>query len=234
MIENKQISISLGAGVSVDYGSKQWNILLDNFYKEIQRDKRIDNIDNVKAKIGNTNIINGQFAKDNLKDFMHSLYDGLYGNFMSKVSLYPNSTLKSIIGLINKLKSSKKFNIITYIYDNFLEQELDDNHILYRSIYSNELITSENINIFHPHGFLPYKITKGIFQLYQDNIVFSESDYHKLYNDFSNWSVNFQHFMYKNNIYLFVGTSLTDPNLRKILETTRIRGKNHIALMLTD
>ena len=27
---------------------------------------------------------------------------------------------------------------------------------------------------------------------------------------------------------------LTDPNLRRILETTQIKGKTHIALMLTD
>ena len=43
-----------------------------------------------------------------------------------------------------------------------------------------------------------------------------------------------QQYLYRNNTYLFVGCSLTDPNLRRILENTKIKAKTHFAFMLTD
>lgn len=40
--------------------------------------------------------------------------------------------------------------------------------------------------------------------------------------------------LYRESAYLFIGCSLTDPNLRRILENTKIKGKTHFALMITD
>ena len=234
LIEDKKISLSLGAGVSLDYGTKGWNQLIEDFYKEIEDDGKVDDSLAVQRKIGGTSLINGQFTQENLKDFMKSLYSGLYGKFRLPIKQYQNATLKHVAKIVNRLKNSKKFNVITYNYDNYLEQELNDIECRYNVIYNEQMVSNDELNIYHPHGYLPFGTLAKQCSLYKDFIVFSESEYHKLYNNAYHWSVVLQHYLYRDNNYLFVGCSLTDPNLRRILETTQIKGKTHIALMLSD
>ena len=234
LIVGKRISLSLGAGVSIDYKSKSWNQLIKDFYKEIEQDGKIDDSLAVQKKIGGTSLINGQFTQDNLNDFMKSLYSGLYSKFTLPIGQYTNTTLKYVALIADKLKYSKKFNVITYNYDNYLEQELNDLGCKYNAIYNEQMVSNDELNIYHPHGYLPFGTISKQYSQYKDYIVFSESEYHKLYNNAYHWSVVLQHYLYRDNTYLFIGCSLTDPNLRRILETTQITGKTHIALMLSD
>lgn len=234
LIDGNKISLSLGAGVSIEYGTKGWDNLIKEFYNEIEKDGKADNTTAIQRKIGGTNLINGQFTQDNLKDFMKSLYSGLYSKFKPPVKQISETTLKYVALIISQLKSEKKFNVITYNYDNFLEQELNDLGCKYNVIYNEQIVSNDELNIYHPHGYLPFGILAKQYSQYKDYIVFSESEYHKLYNNAYHWSVVLQHYLYRDNTYLFVGCSLTDPNLRRILETTQITGKTHIALMLTE
>ena len=234
-VKKQRISVSLGAGVSIEYGAKKWDDLINDFYDEIQRSGKIDDVKAVQKKIGGTSVINGQFVQDNLLDFMDSLYKGLYGTYHGKSFYYTKSTsLKHIADLILRLQYGRRFNIITYNYDDFLEQLLTEKGIEYNSIYNGEGIIDGKLSIFHPHGFLPYGIKKGDYASYKDFIVFSESEYHKLYNNPLSWAMVLQLHLYRESAYLFVGCSLTDPNLRRILEHTKIKGKTHFALMITD
>ncbi len=233
-VEKRKISISLGAGVSIEYGAQKWDDLINDFYDEIQRAGKIDDVKAVQKKIGGTSVINGQFAQDNLLDFMDSLYKGLYSKYRGKSFYYPtNSSLEYIAKLAYKLQS-RRFNIITYNYDDFLEQILTHKGITHNSIYNEEEKIDDNLSVFHPHGFLPYGTKKGDYAKYKDFIIFSESEYHKLYNNPLSWAMVLQQYLYRESAYLFVGCSLTDPNLRRILENTKIKGKTHFALMITD
>lgn len=228
------ISIALGAGVSIEYGAKKWDDLINDFYDEIQRAGKIDDVKAVQKKIGGTSVINGQFAQDNLLDFMDSLYKGLYCGYKKSPHFYSKTTLSYIAELALKLRYSRRFNVITYNYDNFLEQILTHKGIEYNSIYNEDGKIDDKLSVFHPHGFLPYDIKKAEYSNYKNFIVFSESEYHKLYNNPLSWAMVLQQYLYRKNAYLFVGCSLTDPNLRRILENTRTKGKTHYALMLTD
>lgn len=234
-IRKGNISISLGAGVSTEYGAKKWDKLINDFYGEIQREGKIDDVEAVQKKIGGTSVINGQFAQDNLLDFMDSLYKGLYGTYRGKSFYYSKTTsLEYIADLTLRLQYGRRFNIITYNYDNFLEQILTHKGIEYNSIYNEDGKIDDKLSVFHPHGFLPYDIKKAEYSKYKSFIVFSESEYHKLYNNPLAWAMVLQQYLYRESAYLFVGCSLTDPNLRRILENTKIKGKTHFALMLTD
>lgn len=233
-VNEQSISISLGAGVSIDYGAKKWTDIIDAFYNEIQSDGKIDDIQAVKDKIGGTSIIDGQFAQDNLKDFMDSLYKGLYDKFNGSISSYADTTLSYVAKIIEKEKNAKRFYVITYNYDNFLEQELSSLSVGYNVVFSAEIPIKNELAIYHPHGYLPYGIPKAQYNNYKDYIVFSETEYFRLYNNPSSWPMVIQLNLYYENAFIFVGCSLTDPNLRRILDLTKAKGKTHFALMLID
>lgn len=232
-IRERNISFSLGSGVSMEHGAKSWGDLIESFYQEIQNAEEIDSIAAVQKKIGGTSIINGQFAQDNLKDFMESLYKGLYGVSKSP-SLNPATSLHYIAKLASQLCQNPRFNIITYNYDDFLEQLLTAEGVSFKTLYKEENLPDDTLSVYHPHGFLPASAGKSDYMQYKKSIVFGESEYHKLYNDPMSWAMVLQQYLYRYNIYLFVGCSLTDPNLRRILENTKVKAKTHFALMLTD
>ena len=95
-------------------------------------------------------------------------------------------------------------------------------------------MVDDRLSIYHPHGYLPYNTNKTLFPEYKKYIVFSEGEYHKLYNNPYAWATILQYFLYRESSFLFVGCSLTDPNLRRILSSTKIKGRMHYAFMLTD
>lgn len=238
-IQEHRISLAIGAGASLDFGSLKWDDLIDSFYLEIQKSGKITSIKDVQKKIGGTSIIDGQFAIDNLKDFMSSLYDGIYGKFSGRVYNHPNSTIMSMGNFIQRMVQShtnefNRFNIITYNYDDYLEQALQYWHIRHVSVYNENIKTNTRLSIYHPHGFLPYNTPPIKFDEYREGIVFSESEYHALYNNPYSWAMVLQEHLYRERAFLFVGCSLSDPNLRRILESTKTTGKTHFAFMLTD
>lgn len=234
IVEERKLSLVLGAGASIDFGSASWEKLINDFYDEIKKDLKLDNVEKIRYKIGGTSIINGQFTEDNLKDFMGSLYNGIYSKYNPPIHQYHNSTIAHLIPLINKLYSARRFNIITYNYDDYLEQFLDANTIPYNVLYNEDGIIDEKLSIYHPHGFLPFYAKKRDFDNLKNYIIFSENEYHNLYNNPYSWASILQYYLYRESLYLFVGCSLSDPNLRRILSATKIKGKNHFALMLTD
>lgn len=49
-------------------------------------------------------------------------------------------------------------------------------------------------------------------------LIFSEEDYHEVYRDAYCWSNITQLNAFRENVCLFIGCSLTDPNLRRLLD----------------
>jgi hypothetical protein len=114
-------------------------------------------------------------------------------------------------------KSPNLNSIITYNFDDILEQSIKKMSIdlPFRSIYGNgQNVETGELPIYHVHGFLPEKEKLGP----SNQITFGENIYHKQYVDTYSWNNIVQINKFRDNNCLFIGTSLTDPNTRRLLD----------------
>lgn len=80
----------------------------------------------------------------------------------------------------------------------------------------------DSITVYHPHGILPRFYREA--ELDSAKIVFSEDDYHNLYSDPYSWANIAQLSLLTSKSVLFVGLSMQDPNLRRLVDIARSRG----------
>jgi hypothetical protein len=107
--------------------------------------------------------------------------------------------------------------VVTYNFDDFLEQRLAQDGVRSRAICGDvENPSRRELGIYHVHGYLPQFECAAAFP--RTPLVFSEEAYHDLYlNAFSRANgcqVNYL----RTNTVLMIGISGTDPNLRRLLD----------------
>lgn len=108
--------------------------------------------------------------------------------------------------------------VVNYNFDDLLEYNLKEYKIKFRSIYREaDLPLSHELGIYHVHGFLP-RNSDEYNSLSKSLLVFSEEGYHDLMLDPYNWSNLVQLNYLRENTCLFIGLSMTDPNLRRLLD----------------
>jgi len=142
--------------------------------------------------------------------------------------------VKSIASMcIPKRTGAKVRSVITYNFDDLLERQLTNKSIDHHSIYTdNESYTLDEIPVYHVHGFLPEETLKYDV-LDQSTLVFSEEGYHEIYSNAYHWSNLVQLNNLRENNCLMVGLSMTDPNLRRLLDIsgTNMEKARHFAFM---
>ena len=104
-------------------------------------------------------------------------------------------------------------SIITYNYDDLIETALTQNNIEVASLFSKSRSLKEEIPVYHVHGLIPEK-TPDV----QSTPVLSEEEYHAIYSDSYHWSNVEQLHALDRNTCFFIGLSMTDPNLRRLLD----------------
>ena len=77
--------------------------------------------------------------------------------------------------------------------------------------------------MYHVHGYLPSNFLE---ESKEPNLIFTEEDYHRVYRDSYSWSNLAQLSALRENTCLFIGCSLTDPNLRRLLDVAARNGEN--------
>ncbi len=108
--------------------------------------------------------------------------------------------------------------VVTYNFDDLLEKHLERLGLEYRTIYRDVDVAKEDeLGIYHVHGFLPREAEQ--YEGLSDSLlVFSEEGYHTLFQEPYSWSNITQLNFFRENTCVLVGLSLTDPNLRRLLD----------------
>lgn len=154
------------------------------------------------------------------KKFTTTVRDTLYKECNDKSKI-----VEAIVELSKQKRNQKPLrSIITFNFDDLIEESLTKNKIEFKSIFSEgERYRDIEIPIYHPHGFLPR--TKNLTS--KNDIVFSEDTYHSQFIDPFSWSNLVQLNHLNNSTCLFIGISLTDPNMRRLLDVSmRKNGKD--------
>jgi hypothetical protein len=229
-----ELVLFIGAGVSIGTAKESenympdWDKLIKLLLSKTINKSSIKNYDYenisllLKDKFDDfSSIALGRFIKKALKDnFIDSLREALYGKYLKSInkesSLYCISKLcdppRSGIGGISA--------IVTYNFDDLLEFYLDNFNIKYISIIkSDQIPTEDEIPIYHVHGFLPQDSSIEI----EDSIIFGEYEYHAQYSDPYSWQNLLQLNLLKEKTALFIGLSMNDPNLRRLLDISYSR-----------
>ena len=224
---NGNLVLFCGAGISYDAGIPTWNKLLEELLEkaisEMNEQQVLNNelADLFQNKIKVSPLILGKYLKMGLENnFTTIVRDILYQDCNKK-----SKTIDEIVELSRARRNRKTLKaIITFNFDDLIEEKMKSEKIDYKTIFKEgERFEDNEIPIYHPHGFLPRNI-----KLTKDNeIVFSEDTYHTQFIDPFSWGNLVQLNYLNNNTCLFVGISLTDPNMRRLLDVSmRKNGKN--------
>lgn len=131
--------------------------------------------------------------------------------------LYGGNKTSDLLDELSSIIQQKRVNeVITYNFDNVLEQALENKGLTnskdFTSISKDAEIKGHNtLPIYHVHGIIPEEGPA-------DTVVFSEEEYHNRYSNSYHWSnVEQLHALSRMHCF-FVGLSMADPNLRRLLD----------------
>lgn len=231
----------LGAGISIDAGVPSWIDLVAQLYGKLI-DKIAPDVMKGATPAGRQSGLETLLRLQNNSPLMNArtLRRGLKNEFngMLQHTLYKSASWKKS-DQINELASLCDpprgrvgvQAVITYNFDDLLEQSLSALKVNHVSIYSdNARATAQSLPIYHVHGFIPHSVEIPTGQ----TLIFSEEGYHSAYNNPYTWSNIVQIGHLTQHTCVFVGISMTDPNLRRLLEVSSSAEESsprHVAFM---
>lgn len=224
---NEKLVFVLGAGISINYGLPGWDILLQKLM--VTTIEREQSASNALAKLFSelfspSPLIAGRYLQKYYEQKESSFEDAVRKALFEDFNISRSSPIMDEIVkyCVAAGKSPNIDSIITYNFDDIVEQHLIKTNveIPFKPIYGVGMNPEPGeLPIYHVHGFLPEKE-----KLNENNqITFGESVYHKQYNDIYSWNNIVQINKFRDYTCLFIGSSLTDPNIRRLLDIARIQ-----------
>lgn len=212
----------LGAGVSCSEGLPGWEKLLTDILSYATKTNKKEEFDALFKANGSSSIIMGRYIRRLFKDDKRLLQKAIHYRLYRKKTIgdIKSDTIKKICELVKENQEKVK-SIITYNYDDLIEQQLANIGVTTSSVFDTHE-PDHRFPVYHVHGILDQKGIKS------SDIVLSEDDYHEQYRRSFMWSNVEQLHALQNNNCFFIGISMTDPNLRRLLDITRseANGKN--------
>lgn len=246
-----QFCMFLGAGVSSSAGVPDWNTLLNSLFANYltnafdehrsisdsdinQIVNRLNEVDSQSTLMAARYIRKGLSEKDSKNSSFNTEVSSHLYKLRDKSKSLDSELIKSITTLcIPRRTGARVRSIITYNFDDLLERQLSKTHIIHKSVYCDiDQTDPEQLPIYHVHGFLPENMC-DYSNMDKSTFVFSEEGYHKIYSDPYHWSNLVQLNSLRENTCLMIGLSMTDPNLRRLLDISarNIEKPRHYAFL---
>lgn len=232
--KRKQLVLILGAGVSLPYRIPNWRGLVLNMLLDVQEEfqqfwpvyrmaladwmaEYYDFELTALARVIKKELIEkAENSEDGELAFADAVRRQLYRSKNTDDAQQP-TTLETVAELLKRAgKKAGCASVVTFNFDDLLQQELEKQGVPYCTVCDDSLPSGQGIPIIHPHGFLP---ESGEIQ--RPELVFAEDEYHKLSLDLFHWSATEMLTCLRRNTCLFIGLSMTDPNLRRLLDATK-------------
>jgi hypothetical protein len=218
--KDKQLVLILGAGVSESCGLPNWSQLLKelllkcfDIYNSSSTD--IDGIADYFINVEKQPLILARYIQQFLEKKGKHNFEETMRNTLYNRPIKESDLIREICQFFDSEVGQSLDSIITYNYDDILETYLRKLNILHKAIYDTGMVPDEGeFPIYHVHGFLPRETISDA----ENEIILSERMYHKQYIDFYDWSNLTQINKFSQKTCLFIGTSLTDPNMRRLLD----------------
>lgn len=221
------LTLFLGAGASHDAHIATWETLISRLFVALINNSLKNNgiqlteadekkvINAVMNQNGYSPLLQTRFLRQGFEED----FEDLVRNILYKEAKDTSDLLEEIGQLCIPLRGKSGIKaVINYNFDDLVEKNLGRLRVKSHAIYSEgEKVESDELGIYHVHGFLPKD--KGTYEhLSKSLLVFSEEGYHKLSLDPYNWANMIQLEFLTKSTCLFIGLSMTDPNLRRLLD----------------
>lgn len=212
----------LGAGVGMSAKMPSWNELLKDLMGEVKKLKgeTLDAFKELSSHVldecGNSYLVMCRYLQTAIKlhDDKVKFSDLIQKHLYSKKE--PSKLLNDLANIVQQRKTEE---VLTYNFDDLLEQYLiklglQEGKDFITISKDAEISGNEMLPIYHVHGVIPEKGPSDI-------VVFSEEEYHKRYSNPFHWSnIEQLHALSRKHCF-FIGLSMTDPNLRRLLDAAR-------------
>ena len=212
----------LGAGVSASANMPSWKNLLQSLMGEVSKlkDETLQAFKQLSSHVyeqcGDSNLVMARYLQTAIKLSGNS---DSFATIVQKYLYSKNHSSPLLLILSSIIKHKHVHEVITYNFDDILEQELEkrgmQQSIDFSSIAKDAEVSAHNtLPIYHVHGIIPENGATS-------NIVFSEEEYHERYKDIYHWSNIEQIHALSRTHCFFIGLSMDDPNLRRLLDISR-------------
>lgn len=239
--KNNQVSLFLGAGLSMDAKLPSWDKLLETLLERMDN-KPFEYINDansnaISSSLAHSAIVTGRYViegfresirKEKMMENKNISSELLEKEIDDKTNTLVVNRMRSV--LYNKVKSSNLVNavakiaseknvqqLITYNYDDLVEMKVSPKS-RFVSVYDRipPLLKGQK-PIYHVHGYIPRNENNPGFP------VLSEKEYHQLYSSMHHWANVVQlNALYSTSCF-FIGFSMTDPNQRRLLDLANKR-----------
>jgi hypothetical protein len=234
----KRLVLFLGSGVSTQWGVPAWkDLVLELLFDQTAEARRLrglwpnyrralaewlaDYFDYdpvILARVVKTD------ARQRGRDFRgmvrRHLYAGLPAAKARRSGSPTRTTLDAVADLLaHSAPGGNVPAVVTYNFDDLLEQALASRKVRHHVIRDGHRTRGDGLPVIHPHGFLPLATDPAA-----SDLVFTEDDYHQLTDSVFHWALTRVVGFLRESTVLFVGLSMSDPSLRRLLDASHERG----------
>ncbi len=212
LLSTTNSSFVIGAGVSRSANIPEWKNLLKKLIPE-HREKALDadDYEAITKQLNHSDIRVARYIES-------AFYSSSKSEMVDKMReiLYSDAKESPLVNTICDIISNNKKrveSVITYNYDDLIETGLEKREVGCYPVFKKNRNDIYQFPVYHVHGFIPKNK-----DLNASEIILCEEDYHKIYAQSFHWSNIEQLHAFNRNTCFFIGLSMNDPNLRRLLE----------------